>query len=284
VLLELKQYPSGFLLDNRQCQPVACNPSEDERPHLQPCLTKPDHPMTAPESRPLGSQSCSNRAADVASTPGKPAALPRITRMLTLWPLLGLMVGSTGCLSRPAVVRQTFAFPSPAPRTTASEKGTRVLASRSFDISPLFASQSFVYRLGAEAYERDPYAGFIVPPDRALEIPVRAYLRNSGVFRDVAEPGSLLRPDCHLEVDVSELYGDVRTPAKPVAVLSMRFVLFNLTLPKDLPLSPTNIIRGASTVRHTAPSIVAGWSQALAEIMAELTADLLKETSRGRER
>lgn len=212
------------------------------------------------------------------------SVLRKAARALGLPALAGLMLGAAGCLSRPAVVRQTFAFESPAPRPTAaggSEKGTGVVAIRSFEISPLFASQAFVYRLGAEAYEFDPYAGFIVPPNRALEIPVRAYLRNSGVFHDIAEPRSLLRPDSHLEVTVSELYGDLRTPAKPVAVLSMRFVLFPAP---PAPVWEKHYSRRIDCSENTAASIVAGWNKALAEIMTEVAADLSRAIPPGGKR
>ena len=156
-----------------------------------------------------------------------------------------------------------------------SPQGNGVLTIRSFEVSPLFASQSLVYRIGAETYEHDPYAGFIVSPDRALEIPVRAYLRNSGAFRGVAEPGSLLQADRLLEVRVSELYGDLRTPSKPVAVLSMRFIFFQAEKGKPtVPSLDKNYTRRVELQENTAASVVAGWNKALAEIMGEVASEL----------
>jgi hypothetical protein len=190
-------------------------------------------------------------------------------------PFIVLLLLCAGCLSRPALKRQTFALESPAPATAPETKGEGVLAIRSFEISPLFAGQAFVYRIGAESYERDPYAGFIVSADRALEIPIRAWLRHSGAFQDIAEPGSLLPADRQLEIYVSELYGDLRTPSKPVAVLSMRFVFF----PSGKSREPTayrerNYSRRLDVPENTAASIVAGWNKALAEIMGQAASDL----------
>ena len=186
-----------------------------------------------------------------------------------------LPLGFSGCLSRPALVRQTFALESPAPDRATTNRGDGVLALRSCAVSPLFESRAFVYRTGAEAYEQDPYAGFMVSPNNALAIPVRGYLRNSGVFRDVVEPGSLVQPDRLLEVQVSELYGDFRSPGKPAAVLSLQFVFFRsgsgtspaVFLDKDYS-------RRIPLAENTAARVVAGWNQALAEIMTEVAADL----------
>jgi ABC-type uncharacterized transport system auxiliary subunit len=186
-----------------------------------------------------------------------------------------LSLVAAGCLSRPALKRETFALESPGPAAAPAKTGHRVLAIRSFEVSPLFASQSFVYRLGGEAYEHDPYAGFIVPPDRALEIPVRAWLRNSGAFREVAEPGSLLQADRLLEVRVTELYGDLRAPSKPAAVLSMHFTFFQSEKGKPPgAYIAKNCSRRVDLPENTAASVVAGWNKALAEIMSEVASDL----------
>ena len=175
----------------------------------------------------------------------------------------------TGCLSRPALVHQTFALQTPAITNTAPATG-RVLVLRPVEVSPLFAGQALVYRTGPNAYETDPYAGFLVPPSRALAIPVRAYLANSGAFADVVEPGSLLTAGQQLQVYVTELYGDFRQPAQPAAVLSLRMVLAtaegNVILQKVYS-------RSMPLQKNTATAVVAGYDQALAGIMADFSAD-----------
>jgi hypothetical protein len=187
---------------------------------------------------------------------------------------------SSGCLSRPAMTRQTFALESPSTNLARVAKGDGVLAIRTCEVSPLFASQSLVYRTGPELYVHDPYAGLIVPPGRALEIPVRAYLRNCGAFRDVAEPGSLLQPDRFAEVNVHELYGDFRTPGQSAAVLTMRFTFFR-AVGNGQPgvFFDKECSRRIPLKENTAAQLVTGWNQALAEIMAEISAELLGRKS-----
>jgi len=175
-----------------------------------------------------------------------------------------------GCLSRPALVHQTFALQTPAVTNTPASGGS-VLVLRSLEVSPLFASQALVYRLGPNAYDTDPYAGFLTPPGRALAIPIRAYLANSGVFASVVEPGSLLTADQELQVYVAELYGDFRQPTQPAAVLSLRLVL---ATSDGKVILQKNYSRSVSVPANTAAAVMAGYDQALAGIMADVAADL----------
>jgi ABC-type uncharacterized transport system auxiliary subunit len=175
-----------------------------------------------------------------------------------------------GCLSKPALDRQTFALQTPAVTNTAPA-GQAVLVVRPVEVSPLFASQSLVYRIGPNAFETDPYARFLIPPGRALAIPIAAYLANSGAFANVVEPDSLLKADKVLQVRVTELYGDFRQPGAPAAVLSLRVVFAtaggNVLWQRDYS-------RSVPLKQNTAAAVVAGYDQALAEIMADVATDL----------
>jgi cholesterol transport system auxiliary component len=203
-------------------------------------------------------------------------AVSRFPVKLVFLALCGMMsLQLSGCLSRPALVRQTFALTSPAPSEAQVKPGEGTIALRACTVSPLFANRPLVYRLGPETYEQDPYAGFLVNPSDALAIPVRGYLRNSGAVGDVAEPGSLLAVDRWLEVYASELYGDFQNPKQPAAVLTMRFIFFRAK--QDSPngvLLDRSFSRRIPLTENTATAVVAGWNQALAEIMSEVAANL----------
>src|ERR1035441_8834103 len=62
--------------------------------------------------------------------------------------LLPFALGSvlTGCLSRPALVEQTFVLQAAPPANRVAPKGQAVLAIRALEISPLFEGRNFVYR------------------------------------------------------------------------------------------------------------------------------------------
>jgi ABC-type uncharacterized transport system auxiliary subunit len=182
---------------------------------------------------------------------------------------LGLFLA--GCLSKPALVGRSFAFQTPAITKSAAGNGASTLVVPPVETSPLFAKQALVYRIGPNEYETDPYAGFLVPPDQSLTIPIRACLANSGLFSTVVGPDSLIKPDKVLQIYVTELYGDFRDAKHPAAVLAMRVVFANLG--GDVILQK-EYSRHLTIPKNTAAAVVAGWNQALGEIMVELVSDL----------
>ncbi len=193
-------------------------------------------------------------------------------RLLPLPLALGFVV--TGCLSRPALTRQNYVLQTP-PVSHAAANTSGVLAISHCQVTPMFSGQSLVYRTGPDSYEIDPYAGFLIPPDRAVAIPVRGYLRNSGPFKDVVEPGSDLKPDTLLEIYVTDLYGDFRKTAQPAAVLTVRLILFDSAdANAGKPLFQKEYSRRVPLTQNTAASVVTGWNQALAGIMVDAANDM----------
>src|SRR5438093_2751909 len=147
--------------------------------------------------------------------------------MRSLAPLLLAACILAGCASNPRWKRQVFAFSLPAdPPTTNTQ--TNIVALSRVSISPLFQNRSFTYRTAENSYEQDPYAGFLIPPERALAEPIRAWIRASGVFGRVVEPGSGLAPTLVVEVSVNELYGDFRKTSQPVGIMEIHFICYEV--------------------------------------------------------
>ena len=184
-----------------------------------------------------------------------------------------LLVAFTGCLSRPPLARETFALTLPAAPESTNASGTAVLLLRSVVVAPMFDGKALVYRLGEHTWEQDPYAEFLVPPAAMLAGPLRTALRRSGVFRDVIEPGSALTPDRVAEIQVTEFYGDFRKQAEPAAVLILRCTIFD-TGPKQPVRLQKEYVRRLALPERTAAGVVAGWNEALGQIVGELVADL----------
>ena len=131
-----------------------------------------------------------------------------------------------GCASRAHWKMEAFALTAPS-GGVGSGAHTNILSLHRVTVSPLFEGQPFVYRTGENGYERDPYAGFLIPLNRMLEQCLRICLRDGHAFADVIEPGSSLKSSCSMEVSVSRLYGDFRQPGQPFAVLQVRFLLYS---------------------------------------------------------
>jgi len=183
-------------------------------------------------------------------------------------------MGLSGCLSRPALKQQTFAFGLPDFAATNSAAGGQVLALRKLRIAAPFDNRPLVYRTGDFSYVNDPYAAFLELPEEELIAPVRAGLCRQGDFSTVIGTGSALKPDTLLEINVSELYGDFRQPENPKAVLTMQFLFFDATngLPIKL-LFQKEYSRSIPIEKPNAPVLLKGWNQALTEILTDVTSD-----------
>jgi hypothetical protein len=129
--------------------------------------------------------------------------------------------------------------------------------------------------VGDFSYDADPYAEFLVPPAESLRPPIRSWMRQSDFFRTVVEPGSALRPNTMAEITVLELYGDFRRPPEPAAVLKLRFVLLDSPdgIPGKLAFEQEYSRRVLLKARN-ANALMAGWNEALNQILAQLGSDL----------
>jgi len=201
----------------------------------------------------------------------KPAARPRFWLLAIL--ALGV-AGLCGCSSEAAWKSQSFALALPdIPPATALK--TNVVVLRRVTISPLFQGRSFIYRTGADTYEHDPYAGFFVPPERAIEQPIRAWLRDGDACGCVSEPGSGLTPSLTAEVSVNELYGDFRKVGHPAGVMEIHFILYEIH--KDGPgrvLLDKVFVHQAKMAKATPVALADAWDTDLREIMVDLNSAL----------
>jgi uncharacterized lipoprotein YmbA len=188
--------------------------------------------------------------------------------------LLGVL-GVTGCLSRPALNRETFTFNPPANGLTNQPAGNRVLGLRKLEIAAPFGGRSLVYRTGEFSYARDPYAEFLESPDEELMDPVREWLRRQSNFKDVVVNGSAITPDSLVEIHISRMFGDFRQSAHPLAILTMQFTFFDA--PKGIPgkvIFQREYSRSISLSVPSAAELMKGWDQALGEILPEVSSDL----------
>jgi hypothetical protein len=204
---------------------------------------------------------------------------PRGGRPLVCSCLALALVISTGCLSRAPLAKESFMLSSPASKASIRRSGTGVLAVKAPIVTPPFEGRSFVYRTGENSFERDPYAEFLTSPGRALAKPIRVYLRNSAVFRNVTEPDSTLKPDRRVEVHAIELYGDFRKSTNAAAVLTLRFIFLDgpVGSPDKVKLQ-MDCARRIELKERTPAALVEGWNLGLEQIMADVVKELKSTT------
>ncbi len=188
--------------------------------------------------------------------------------------LLACICGLTGCLSRPAMNKQTFAFSMSTIAATNILASNRVLGIRNLQIAAPFEGRSFIYRTGEFSYVRDPYAEFLESPEEELMAPLSELLRSEGGFMTVLDSGSALKPDTLVEISVNQLFGDFRPPEHPAAILTMRFVFFDAT--NGVPgkaIFQQEYSRNIPLNTPTAAALMDGWERALSEILAQVSSD-----------
>jgi ABC-type uncharacterized transport system auxiliary subunit len=177
-----------------------------------------------------------------------------------------------GCLSRPNLPSASYALNCP-PAAVAPVVDGPVLGIKSVVLSPLFEGKNFVYRLDENRYEKDPYAEFLVTPERMVNAAAQAHLRNTGLFREVLDGGGVLKPAQYLEIQVRELYGDFRNPQAPSAVIALKVVVYESGRDNRV-LLEKSYRRQTPLTASTAAAVAAGLSDGLKEIMTELGRDL----------
>lgn len=189
--------------------------------------------------------------------------------------LLLLCLGLTGCLSRPNLPSASFALDCPATPPAAPNPAGPVLGIKSVTVSPLFEGRSLVYRLAENRYEKDPYAEWLVTPERMMAAAVQAHLRHSGIYREVMDGSGVLKPAQWLEIQVRELEGDFHQPGAPAAVLALKVIVYEPGhASSDRVVVEKLYRRQIPLSASTAAAVVGGWDKALEEIMAELIAEL----------
>ena len=200
------------------------------------------------------------------------------------WHVFILLAASLlcGCASDSGWKRRSFAFSFPADPPVTNPQNKILVLSR-VSISPLFQSRSFTYRTAENSYEQDPSAGFLIPPERALAEPIRAWLRIGGNFGRVAEPGSGLSPTFVAEVSVNELYGDFRKASQPVGTMQVHFICYEV---KDGTAGRVVLdkvcARETPLTRKTPDALMAAWNADLREIMEEINSEHAKADSNDR--
>lgn len=134
-----------------------------------------------------------------------------------------------GCAFGPRPEARSFLL-DPGQPPQVKTLGTGASASVTFvDVGAPFSSPGFVYQLTADRWEVDPYNQFLVSPADMFTGIVRKWVRESGLYESIALPdeggGQAFLIDC----DVTELCGDFRDPAKPMAILRMEVQVFRRT-------------------------------------------------------
>ena len=161
--------------------------------------------------------------------------------------------------------------PDSSPRTPPRADSICV---RNFTISPRYESGELVYRHNEFNYAADFYNRFFVSPEILVTEETRTWLKQSGMFRNILEPGSHAIPQYILEGSITTIQGDYRKT--PLAVLEIQFLVSEGADAPGKILMQKDYRKEIPLPKAEPNALVQGLNQALAQILQDFEADLRK--------
>lgn len=176
-------------------------------------------------------------------------------------------------LTRPPVERATFDLAPARPAPAAGAQSAVVLKVRPFRVAASYDGREFLYRKADGQLVADFYHGFAASPGELVTAAVADWLKASGRFRSVIEPGIVADAPYVLEGSVTALYADLRDAQRPAAVLDVQVYLVRAADGREIVLDRRYSERVA--LADSAPATFAkGYNEALASVLARLERDL----------
>jgi cholesterol transport system auxiliary component len=196
-------------------------------------------------------------------------------RYTILVALLVTALAATACVklgSRP--LEKRYYQISPA-RTAQKADAPRniILMVRRLAISDLYNSRELVYRGAGERVESDFYNMFFVNPASMLTTELRRWLRESGQFSHILEPGSMVVPTLTLEGTVNALYGDY-SGDQPAAVVEMQFFVVDESTADNAIVFSGSYAKRVPVADAAPQTLVKAMTQGVEQIYAALETDL----------
>jgi ABC-type uncharacterized transport system auxiliary subunit len=202
------------------------------------------------------------------------SSLGRRAAALALLAALPLGAGCRGLFGRERPAQQRFLLEAERPDAQPAPPGAPELEVRPFTTSSHLHGRRFVYRLGPDTLDFDYYHEFWAEPGRLVTEAVIRWLARAGLFAFVAEAGRGGPGGFVLDGELTELYGDYRDPRAPRAVLRLRCALLDEAGGSSRVVLYREYEAARPVAAASREALVAGWNEALREILAALEQDL----------
>ena len=138
------------------------------------------------------------------------------------------------------------------------------------EISMQFAGANFVYCIHDQQYTSDYYNMFFVSPLEQIYHNELKYLQASQLFKYASANVVPLHPDYILKTRINELYADYRYGLAPKAIMSVQFVLIDMSSNPQKVIMQRSFTRELLLTQKTSNALVTAWSNELDDILKQL--------------
>ena len=148
------------------------------------------------------------------------------------------------------------------------------LTVRDFSVSPGYQGREIVYKTGNNIARADFYNLYFVLPGPMIAQLTRSWIKDSGLFDSVIPMSSHMDADYLLEGTIVSIYGDLRDPANPGAVMEINFLLLKST-DFEYEIVFQNKYKSHTRMEGTGTGLlIEGLNKSLEDILASLEEDL----------
>ena len=196
-------------------------------------------------------------------------------RIHLLIAILAVALAASACvkLGGKPVEKRYFQIAPVRTAAQAAAPKSGVLNVRRLSVSDLYNTRELVYQGPEGRIDSDFYNMFFINPANMLTAELRRWLRESGLFPHIIEPGSMVVPGLTLEGVVNSLYGDY-SGEQPQAVVEMQFFLVDeSTADNDIVFS-ADYSQRIPLSAHDAPALVQALTTGVEAIFTALETDL----------
>ncbi len=130
---------------------------------------------------------------------------------------------------KPAIERSHYILETSRDRPLHGKSIPASLSVRDFSVSPGYQGVEIIYKTGQNTVRADFYNHYFILPGPMISRLARSWITDSGLFASVIPMSSHKEADYILEGAVSSIYGDLRDPKNPAAVVEINFLLLKNT-------------------------------------------------------